>query len=243
MSIDRGYLARSVQARLAWLGETLRPTRDADLLGFDDLTDESLLVVFKEVCNVAVEPDATTFDPALVDITPIRAGDAYGGKRVSVQGRIGTARVAVQVDIGIDDAMTPPPTLIDYPSLLGFPPPRLRAYSRETVLAEKLHAIVSLGLRNSRMKDFFDVRALLQEDSFDEDVLVHAIVATFDRRGTLLPSDVPAGLSIAYSADASHQAQWRAFLQKSRLQGPSLTAVVDELRERVIPFLGRARKV
>src|SRR5207244_1601269 len=129
-----------------------------------------------------------TFDAGSVRIAPIRETDAYGGRRITVRGRIGTARVSVQVDIGIGDAVTPDPQWIDYPRLLEFPGPRLRAYPRETVLAEKLHAMVVLGLRNSRMKDYFDVHALLREGEHDEALLAHAIAATFERRRTALPT-------------------------------------------------------
>ncbi len=137
--------------------------------------------------------------------------------------------------------MTPAPEWLDYPSLLGFPSPRLRAYPRETVLAEKLHAIVLLGVRNSRMKDYYDVRALLREGELDEALLARAITATFERRRTALPESVPVGLSDAFSGDAGRQAQWRAFLAKNRLQGPTLPEVVDELRAHLAMVLDRAR--
>lgn len=235
------FVLKGALLLLAWLGETLRPTRDADLLGFGELTDEELLAIFREVCDVAVEADAATFDAGSVRVAPIREGDAYGGRRITVRGRIGTARVSVQVDIGVGDAVTPAPKWLEYPSLLGFPSPRLRAYPRETVLAEKLHAMALLGTRNSRLKDYFDVHALLREGELDEGLLARAIAATFERRRTALPEGVPAGLSDAFSGDAGRQAQWRAFLSKNRLQGPSLIEVVDELRDRLATVLVKAR--
>lgn len=144
------FVLKGALLLLAWLGETLRPTRDVDLLGFGELTDGELLAILREVCGVAVDPDAVTFDAASAKVAPIREDDAYGRRRVTVRGRIGTARVAVQVDIGIGDAVTPAPEWLEYPSFLDFPSPRLLAYPRETVLAEKLHAMVLLGVRNSR---------------------------------------------------------------------------------------------
>jgi hypothetical protein len=219
------FVLKGALLLLLWLGETLRPTRDADLLGYGELSEDELLAIFREVCDVAVEPDAATFDAGSVTIAPIREGDAYGGRRITVRGRIGIARVSVQVDIGIGDAVTPAPEWIEYPSVLDFPHPRLRAYPRETVVAEKLHAMVMLGLRNSRMKDYFDVHALLREGQLDE----------------ALPEGMPAGLSEAFSNDPGRQAQWRAFLAKNRLQGPELAEVVDELRERLATTLDRAR--
>jgi hypothetical protein len=193
------FVLKGALLLLVWLGETLRPTRDADLLGFGDLSDDALMKIFRDVCGVEVEPDAVMFDADSVAIEPIRDEDAYGGRRVTLRGQLGAARLTIQVDIGIGDAVTPVPQLMDYPSLLDLPQPRLRAYPRETVVAEKLHAMVLLGLRNSRMKDYFDVRALLREGAMDERSLGRAIAATFERRRTALPGGVPTGLTPAFS--------------------------------------------
>lgn len=237
------FVLKGALLLLVWLGEKFRPTRDVDLLGFGDLADDELLTIVREVCDTAVEPDAVTFDAGSVELESIREGDAYGGRRVTVPGRIGTARVGVQVDIGVGDAVTPAPQWLEYPSLLGFPTPRLRAYPRETVVAEKLHAMVLLGMRNSRMKDYFDVRALLRENELDEALLASAIAATFLRRRTVLPEAVPPGLSEAFSGDPAHRTQWRAFLAKNHFKEAELAEVVNELRERLTPILAAAQKV
>ncbi len=236
------FVLKGALLLLVWLGETLRPTRDADLLGFGELSDDALLRIFREVCTVQVEPDAATFLPDSVRVAPIREEDVYGGRRVTLQARVGAARLTVQVDIGIGDAVTPDPQWLEYPSLLDMPRPRLRAYPRETVLAEKLHAMVLLGARNSRMKDYFDVRALLREEKMDAGALVRAIAATFARRRTALPEGIPAALSDGFASDATKQAQWRAFLGKNRLDGPSLAEVVAEVRTLLAQPLRSARE-
>jgi predicted nucleotidyltransferase component of viral defense system len=236
------FVLKGALLLLVWLGETLRPTRDADLLGFGELSDEALAGIFKEVCGVEVDPDGVTFDPDSVTVAAIREEDAYGGRRVMLQGRLGAARLTVQVDIGIGDAVTPAPQWLEYPSLLDLPPPRLRAYPRETVVAEKVHAMVLFGTRNSRMKDYFDVHALLREEKLVANVLVRALSATFERRRTALPEGPPAGLSDAFTDDAAKQSQWRAFLNKNRLKGPELDAVVAEIREALTEPLARARR-
>ena len=225
------FVLKGALLLLAWLGDTLRPTRDADLLGFGDLSDDALVKIFIEVCNVEVEPDAMTFLTDTVRVAPIRLEDNYGGHRVTLQSRLGAARLRVQVDVGIGDIVTPGPTWLDYPSLLDLPRPRLRAYSRASVIAEKLHAMVLLGSANSRMKDYFDVRALLREDALSPGELERAIAATFERRRTALPEDVPLGLSDEFARDASKQAQWKAFLDKNRLTAPDLQEVVAEVRD------------
>jgi predicted nucleotidyltransferase component of viral defense system len=235
------FVLKGALLLLVWLGETLRPTRDADLLGFGELSDDALVTIFREVCTVEVEPDAATFLPNTVRVAPIREEDAYGGRRVKVQGRVGAARLTVQVDVGIGDVVTPAPQWLEYPSLLDLPRPRLRAYPRETVLAEKLHAMVLLGTRTSRMKDYFDVRALLREEEMDTGVLARAIAATFRRRRTDLPEGIPAALGDEFASDAAKQAQWRAFLRKNRIDAPALAEVVVDIRARLAAPLARAR--
>jgi predicted nucleotidyltransferase component of viral defense system len=237
------FVLKGALVLLVWLGETLRPTRDADLLGFGELGDEELGAIFKDVCTLPVEADASTFQADSVKVAPIREDDAYGGSRVTLRGTVGTARVSIQVDIGIGDAVTPAPQWLEYPSILGFPRPRLRAYPRETVLAEKLHAIVVLGLANSRMKDYFDVLALLREDAMNDALLVRAVATTFARRRTALPERVPLGLSDEFAQDPARRAQWRAFLSKNRLEAPELPIVVGELRDTLVTVLERARGV
>lgn len=236
------FVLKGALLLLVWLGETLRPTRDADLLGFGELSDDALVKIFREVCAVEVEPDAATFLPDTVRVAPIREEDAYGGRRVTLQARVGAARLTVQVDIGIGDAVTPAPEWLEYPSLLNLPRPRLRVYPRETVLAEKLHAMVYLGVRTSRMKDYFDVRALLREEKMDTGLLARAIAATFQRRRTALPEDIPAALGDGFASDAAKQAQWRGFLRKNRIDAPALEEVVVDIRARLAAPLAQARE-
>jgi hypothetical protein len=235
------FVLKGALLLLVWLGETLRPTRDADLLGFGELSDDALRQIVRDVCRLEVEPDAVIFLPDTVDVQAIREEDAYGGRRVTLEARLGPARLRIQIDVGIGDAITPGPHWLEYPSLLDLPRPRLRAYPRETVVAEKLHAMVMLGTRNSRMKDYFDVHALLREDALDAAQLAQAIASTFERRRTEIPPDVPSGLSDVFSADAACQARWNAFLAKNRLQGLSLTELVPAIRERLAPVLQQAR--
>src|SRR5215210_5290390 len=128
---------------------------------------------------------------------------------------IAAARVRIQVDIGFGDAVTPSAVLVDFPTLLGFPAPRLRAYPRETVVAEKVEAIVQLGIANSRMKDFFDVAMLADLFPFDGALLARAIRATFARRLTALPHGLPVALTDAFANDASKRTQWTAFVRKA----------------------------
>lgn len=224
---------------LLWLGETIRPTRDADLLGFGEVDAESLRRLFREVSTLPVEPDGLQFDPASLRVNPIRVEDAYGGQRVELTAHLGKARVRVQVDVGIGDAIVPEPEWIEYPSLLDLPRPRLRAYRPETAIAEKLHAMVVLGVANSRMRDFFDVHALAARESFDGPVLAEAIAATFARRRTELPPELPVALTPAFAATPGKALQWSGFTR--RLVGgtppPEFAVVIDAVAAFAGPVL------
>lgn len=236
------FVLKGALLLLVWLGETLRPTRDVDLLGYGDLSDDAMKDFFREVCTIEVEPDAVTFLADTVDVQAIRKEDAYGGRRVTLQAHLGPARIRVQVDVGIGDAVIPSPQWLEYPSLLDLPRPRLRAYPREAVVAEKLHAMVLMGMHNSRMKDYFDVHALLREGVLEPDQLARSIAATFARRRTDVPEGWPAGLSDAFTEDIVNQARWRAFLDKNRLKGESLTDVVREIRDDLGQVFEEARR-
>ena len=238
------FVLKGALLLLVWLGEALRPTRDADLLGFGDFSDEELVNIFREICETPVEADGMAYAGDSVRVEPIRADDNYGGQRVILQARMGAARLTVQVDIGIGDAVTPAPEWLEYPSLLDLPRPRLRAYPRETVIAEKLHAMEYLGLRNSRMKDYFDVHALLREGMVDEAQLAAAIAATFARRQTDLPDGLPQGLGDGFASDEAKKDQWQQFLVKNRLDASAdLAQIVVEIRNLIAGPLRQARQL
>lgn len=178
------FILKGALLMLVWLGETVRPTRDADLLGFGDLSEDSLAQ-----CAEQVAPDGLEYLAPSIRVAAIREGDAYGGLRVTIQARLGNARLPVQIDVGFGDALVPEPEWLEYPGLLDLPRPRLRAYRPETAIAEKFHAMVVLGEANSRMRDFFDIYALAKDQEFGDD-LVQAVRATFERRRTVIPSDL-----------------------------------------------------
>jgi hypothetical protein len=196
---------------LAWLGESIRPTRDADLLGFGDLSDEALVNIFRDLCALEIEPDAMTYLQDSIRVAAIRDVDAYGGRRVTLRAQLGSARLRIQVDVGLGDAVSPPPEWLDYPSLLDLPRPRLRAYRPETVIAEKVHAMVLLGTNNSRMRDFFDVYMLAQFQAFNASA---AGARRQPSSGGARPS-MNCRWRSCRTADSREQAQWRHFLRNT----------------------------
>jgi predicted nucleotidyltransferase component of viral defense system len=178
-----------------WGGDPHRPTRDLDLLGHGTIDTQRLEQIFREVISVEVEKDGLEFLTETVRGARIREDEEYEGVRVQLEARLATARIKVQIDVGFGDVMTPAPQEIEYPVLLDFPAPRLRTYPRETVVAEKFEALVKLGIANSRMKDFYDLWVMARDFEFEGALLSQAIKATFERRGTALPTDVPLALS------------------------------------------------
>ncbi|WP_299791975.1 nucleotidyl transferase AbiEii/AbiGii toxin family protein [Ramlibacter sp.] len=212
-----------------WFDEPHRATRDLDLLGFGDPSEDALVVVFREVMAIMLD-DGVSFDTAKLQIQPIREGLEYGGSRLRTTAALAGARIPIVVDVGFGDAVEPGVEDIDLPVLLDLPSPRLRAYPPETVIAEKLHAIVILGLANSRMKDYYDVWMLLRRFELDPGRLRRAIEATFARRITPLPTAIPEGLSDAFAEDPGKQALWQAFSRNLSAPAPTLSAVVADLR-------------
>jgi hypothetical protein len=153
-------------------------------------------------------------------------------------GLLDSARCPVQLDIGFGDAVVPGPEEVLYPVLLGeMPEPHLRVYPRYTVVAEKLEALTSLGMLNSRMKDYFDLRILAKHSDFDGSILLRAVQATFERRRTAIPNGVPLGLTNEFARDAQKDNQWRAFLRKNALDSIPLETVVGDLRSFLLPVL------
>jgi len=225
-----------------WFAVPHRPTRDADFLGFGPQDAALLGDAVRTLCNIQAD-DGMVFDAGSIAIEEIREDTRYGGLRVRLVGLLGKARSTVQLDVGYGDAVTPGPEEIDYPVLLrDQPAPRLRAYPRATVAAEKFEAIVSIGMANSRMKDYFDLRALAREGILDAATLADAVAATFARRGTALPDEMPVGLSDEFAEDATKRAQWKAFLAKNRLDAPALASAVAEVRHFMVDPLRLARE-
>mgnify|MGYP003577799126 FL=1 len=223
-----------------WYDMPHRATRDADLLGFGPSDVDSVTCVFRDIAAIAVD-DGIVFDPASVSVDEIRKQAGYGGVRVLLMGVLDNARCRMQVDVGFGDAVTPSPADAVYPVLLDdLPAPSLRTYPVVTVIAEKLHAIAVLGMTNSRLKDYADLAVLLEREALDPAMLAAAIAATFERRGTALPAQLPAGLSDEFAADPTRIALWGAFLRKNDLAPRTLADVVRALRALLSPALNRA---
>jgi len=241
------FILKGAMLFAVWTGRPHRPTRDLDLLGFGSDSAEGLIRTFQQIIAVEVEPDGLVFEPQSISVSEIREGMEYSGKRVKLVARLGsTQRIPLQIDIGFGDVVTPQAQEIDYPTLLDLPAPHIRAYPPETVVAEKLQALVAFDMAISRMKDFYDLWIISKQFSFEGAVLAEAIRATFHRRNTAIPSETPTALTDNFAADQGKQMQWRAFLKRTGLEkvAVELLQVVAELRVFLLPPLfGPARGV
>ena len=226
------FLLKGALLFALWYDNPHRPTRDADLLGFGPDDEANLIATFREIAVMDLG-DGIVFDPDSVKADAIREDNTYGGTRITLMARIGSARCALQIDVGFGDAVTPGPQTVAYPTLLGdFPAPTLRVYPVYTVIAEKYQAMVMLGQANSRMKDFFDLAVIARRTELDGATLAAAIAATFARRQTALPIEHPLALTKQFSSDTAKLRQWQAFLNKNRIEAASLgdtVALLDDL--------------
>lgn len=239
LSVSRhvpNFLLKGALLFALWYDQSHRPTRDADLLGFGPDDSDTLAAVFHDVCDIVAD-DGMVFDSETVAVAAIRDENEYGGLRVTLTGRLGNARIPIQIDIGFGDAVTPAPERITYPVLIAdFPAPELRAYPVYTVVAEKYQAMVMLGMANSRMKDFFDLYVIAKTTALEGTILVQAIAATFERRRSALPVNAKAiALTKAFWGDKVKQTQWEAFLKRNRLDSLSFDLVAESLTAFLMP--------
>ena len=223
------FLLKGALLFALWYDDPHRPTRDADLLGFGPDDAANLIATFREIAAMDLA-DGIVFDSESVRADAIREDNTYGGTRLQLVARIGSARCALQIDVGFGDAVTPEAQTVTFPTLLqDFQAPVLRVYPVYTVIAEKYHAMVMLGQANSRMKDFYDLAVIGRRTVLDGATLASAIAATFARRNTTLPTQRPLALTKQFGEDAAKLRQWQAFLNKNRITADSLAKTVSLL--------------
>lgn len=236
------FVLKGAMLMMSWFDDPHRGTRDLDLLGFGDPSEAAMLATFQDILSQNVE-DGVVFDPDTLRVDRIREELDYGGLRLRAIASVGGARINLTIDIGFGDALEPGVELLDYPTLLDFPAPRLRAYARETVIAEKFQAMVALGRANSRMKDFYDIWILSRSFAFEDDRVARAIAATFARRGTEIPSGLPDALTPEFAADEQKQSQWNAFIGDVALDPGTLGEVIDDLSSFLRPHVEAAGRI
>ena len=229
------YVLKGGMLVTAWIDDGNRVTRDADFLGFGEAGEQDLLHRFRTIMSKE-DNDGLRFDTEALRATTIREQGEYGGIRLMTTAFLGNTRIPITLDIGFGDALADPTQFIDYPTLLGSAPPRVRAYPPATVVAEKFQAMVSLGVVNTRMKDYYDLWTIPKVMPIAADDLDAAIQATFNRRQTAIPTTRPPGLSDEFYNDAGKQQQWAAYARSINLDDIALGEVVEVIWD----YIGRS---
>ena len=239
-SIQRdSFVLKGAMLFPAWEGRLHRPTRHLDLLGFGS---SGVLDVTRRIRDVCAVPagDGIVFYLTGIKGERIKEDAEYEGVRVRVSASLDGARVSMQIDVGFGDLVEPPPAELTFPVLLPLAAPVIRAYPPEAVVAEKFHAMVVLGIANSRMKDFFDIWTLAQTHTFDLERLAGSVGSTFERRRTPIPEAVPLALTGEFLEDRSKQTQWAAFGKRLGLRDvPLLPLVGEQIAGFLMPALGK----
>jgi len=223
-----------------WTKERHRPTRDADFLASGDNSPERFVQIFQELCAFEFPDDALRFDAKSVKAERIKEDADYEGVRVIFTAFLEKAQIPIQIDIAFGDTVTPGPLETNYPTLLDLPGPHLLAYPPETVVSEKLEAMVKLGIANSRMKDFHDLLSLSKTFTLDGQTLADAIRATFKQRGTKVPlGGVPLAFTPEFYEDKDKVKQWNAFCNKNKsyVAQTELKVIVDDLATFLVPVI------
>lgn len=236
------FVLKGAMLLTTWIDNPHRGTRDLDFLGFGASESEAVLDLFREILADEAD-DSVSFAIAELHVDRIRDELEYGGVRLRTRATVGGAVIPVVVDVGFGDATEPGLEDLDYPVLLDFPAPRIRAYARETVIAEKLQAMVALGDANSRMKDFYDIWVLSKAANFQDDRLARAIAATFARRKTDVPDAPPRALTPEFASEPAKQTQWAAFAADIVAAPQTLAQVCADLSDFLAPHIAAARRL
>lgn len=215
-----------------------RATKDIDFLGVHLSNDQELLTdIFKNILRITDNEDAVWFNPDSIQTEAITELNKYSGLRVFFEGGFDRIRQKIQVDIGFGDVVYPELVNIDFPLLV----PTLnlvliKAYSKESVIAEKFHAIITLSYTNSRMKDFYDLFVLLKTFNFDLDVLSDAIIATFKHRETLILPN-PSFFEKEFLIDKTLNNLWYRFIKNNNLEiEHNFESIIKILKVKISPL-------
>jgi Nucleotidyl transferase AbiEii toxin, Type IV TA system len=227
-----------------WAGSPYRATGDLDLLGFGDNAPDAISRTIGEIAKITPEIcDGLIFLTDNIASKPLRLATDYNGVALRFTALLGRARLPILIDVGFGDAVTPDPEDVVFPTLLDQAAPKLRAYPQATVIAEKLEALVSIGFATTRIKDFYDLWVLATTFDFDGALLSQAVKATFERRKTAIPTQLPSALSDTFGLDAGKQTLWRSFVN-DRIEAGSapvhMIEIMPLLRAFVLPLLGQS---
>jgi predicted nucleotidyltransferase component of viral defense system len=224
---------------VAHFGDVYRPTSDIDVNGYGDGCADDLVSMTKEAAAIPCD-DGVEFLTDTIEIKKDRDyGTIHGGK-VVLDARIDTSIVRIRIDAGFGNVITPDAVVGAYPSLLsGFPDFQVKIYPLETMIAEKVDAMVRHGAETTRLRDYYDLWALSERKSFDGDVLAHAMRQTMAQSGRDVPRELDA-LSDDFVEGSGHQWEKFRLARGLRFRPPALDEVVSQLRLFLGPVLAAA---
>lgn len=234
------YILKGAMLFVTWPEHVFRPTGDLDLLSHGDPSSQAISELFVRICQVAEPADGIIFDTATLHVEPVREEEQYQGVRLNLKGRLGTAIIPVQVDIGFGDSVHPAPSRKTFPGLLSdLPAADVLMYPPETVVAEKFESMIRFGEANSRIKDFHDIWVMARTFRFDLATLTEAVGGTLLRRRTTIPNELPMALTLRFADMLSTQNLWTGFLRRSppALSPPPFGELLEELRRFFEPVL------
>lgn len=232
------FLLKGGSLLYALEGLEARPTIDIDFMANRISRDRVFLTrVFKEILAIPCDTDGVTFDPQSLRTEPITVDKKYPGTRFIFSAHMDTIVQNMSIDIGFGDVVTPSPVSIEFPQLLSdVPSVNLKAYSIETVIAEKFHTMLDRDVFNSRMKDFFDCYQLFLRFDINEQELYQAIKATFSNRQL---ENTPGRMlfTTEFANGEERNINWNSFLRKihwkEKLDFPT---VMNLLRQKLKPL-------
>ena len=234
------FILKGASVFVVWFGPMFRVTRDADFLCHGASSHEHLIRCFRDICELKVPDDGVSFDLSSISAQEIKKSGKYHGTRIIFNALIYSARVSMHFDIGFGDAVHPEPEIQEFPRILeAFQPPSIFVYSPYSMVAEKFEAIVSLGILNSRVKDYFDIWLLSEKFNFNFLLLKQSIMNTFQRRGDIIPNEIPIGLSPLFYDSREKQLLWDRFMKRINpvLMPESLQAAAQRIEKLLLPIM------
>ncbi len=231
------FLVKGATVFAFWFDKPHRPTKDLDLLGYGKNDITGIEKIVREICAVQ-EDDGLEFLIETIKGSLIREDQEYQGVRITITVMLERARIPVQIDVGFGDAVTPEAEEVELKTILDFPAPRVRIYPKETVVAEKFEAMITLGLLNGRMKDLWDLNYLIKYIEFDGKLLQNALRNTFANRQTKLPQELPIALTDDFAANELKLSLWSGFIRRNNIKVETdFAEIINHLREFFAPLI------
>lgn len=231
------FLVKGATVFAFWFDKPHRPTKDLDLLGYQKNEIPEIENIVREICAIR-EDDGLEFLTETIKGSLIREDQEYQGVRITITVMLERARIPVQIDVGFGDAVTPEAEEVKLKTILDFPSPRVRIYPKETVIAEKFEAMVTLGLGNGRMKDFWDLNYLIKYIKFDGKLLQTAIRNTFANRQSRLPQELPVALTDDFAANELKLSLWSGFIRRNNIKTEiDFAEIIRRLRKFFVPLI------